>query len=1109
MLRLLLLLAVSNTAIAQESRLLRFPAVHGNQVVFTYAGDLYTVARSGGVARKITSDIGYEMFPHFSHDGRQIAFTGQYDGNTEVYTMPASGGVPKRITYTATLGRDDVSDRMGPNNVVMCWTPDDKKVVYRGRGTTFNTFKGKLYQAPVSGDLPEELPFAVASWCSYNADGSQLAMNQVFREFRTWKYYKGGMADDIYLYDTKSHISQNITNNPAQDIFPMYSGNKVYFLSDRDRTMNLFAYDVATKEVAKLTDFKTYDIKFPSLGNDGIAFENAGFIYIYDFGSGKANKLDIRLEEDFASGRTKQIDASKFVENYAVSPDGKRAVFSARGDIFTIPAKNGVTRNLTQTSGAHDRNVDWSPDGKWVAFISDKTGEDEIYIQKQDGADSAKAITKGGGSYKFFPLWSPNSKYVLYGDRAQNLFWVNAATGVKTLIIHSTSSEMSDYSWSPDSKWVAYTEPGKARVFDIIRLYNMETAKKIAVTDSWYSSNQPAFSPDGKLLYFISSRDFNPIYGNTEFNHVYVDMDKPYFVRLSADTKSVFENENDEVVVKEDKNVDELTEPGAKNETLTGNRKAKQTLMAKTPADTIKKPAAEVSKNVVVKVDEEGMADRIESLPVIAGNFYGICAVADGLYYTNASIQSPPTLKLFSFKDKKEIEIGQFNGYATSADNKKILFKKGNDFYMEDLGNSKIEPKNKLNLDGLKTNTDLHAEWRQVFDESWRQMRDYFYDPNMHGLDWKAMHDKYAVLLPYVNHRNDLTYIIGEMIGELSIGHAYVNSGDRPEVPRIKMGLLGARFSRDATGYYRIDSILSGESWDKTLVSPFKAPGIKIMKGDYIISINGTDTRKLGNLFQALIGQAGQTIELMTNSSPSANGAKKSLVKPIADEADLYYHEWVQGNITKVTQASGGKIGYLHIPDMGPEGLNQFARYFYPQLDKQALIIDDRGNGGGNVSPMIIERLRREPGLATMNRNNETAGMKPTMQIGPKLCLIDQYSASDGDLFPYQFQYYKIGPLVGKRTWGGVVGIRGSLPFIDGGDMRKPEFAHFAADGSKFIIEGDGVHPDIEVTNDPYQEYNGNDAQLSRAISELLQKLKEPGAKGVPPIPAFPDKSGK
>lgn len=1085
------LFIVGSFLYAQEARLLRFPSVNGNQVVFSYAGDLYIVARNGGTARKITSHPGYETFPRFSHDGKQIAFTGQYDGNTEVFVIPATGGAPRRITYTATLNRDDIADRMGPNNIVMGWAPDDKSVIYRSRGTSFNPFKGKVYKAPLSGDLSEELPFSVAGWCSYNEDGSKLAMNRVFREFRTWKYYKGGMADDIWIYDTKTAVTENITNNPAQDIFPMYYKSRIYFLSDRDRTMNLFEYNTQTKQTRKITNFTEYDCKFPSLGNDAIAFENGGYIYLYDLNNDKTEKLDITLAEDLSWSRNKQVDASKFMNSYSLSPDGKRAVFSGRGDVFTVPEKNGVTRNLTHSSGANDRNVDWSPDGKWISFISDKTGEDELYVQKQDGTDSARQLTKGGGSYKFYPAWSPDSKRLLLADRSQDLYYVDIATGARTVIAHSDNREISDYTWAPDSKWIAYTEPGKARRFDVIRLYNIESKQSIAVTDDWYNSGRPAFSPDGKLLYFVSERDFNPVYSNTEWNHAYVDMSKPYMVRLSAGTESPFRVENDEVAIKED------SSGPAKN--ISKKDKDKAAKKPAVPTDTLPK----------IKIDEAGLTDRIESLPVAPGNYYNLTATNDGLYYVASSFRTPGSFKFFELEDKKETTIGNINSYSVSNDQKKIIFKKGDDYFIEDLSRIKIEAKNKLDLAALKINSDLHAEWKQIFDESWRQMRDYFYDPGMHGLNWKAMHDKYAVLLPYVNHRNDLTYIIGEMIGELSIGHAYVNSGDRPDVERIKMGLLGATFSRDKSGYYIIDSILSGESWDKSLVSPLRQPGVNLHKGDYIISINGKDVSKLDNIYQALIGKANQTIEMLVSSKASATGSRKVFVKPIDDESNLYYHEWVQQNIAKVTKASGGKIGYLHIPDMGPEGLNQFARYFYPQLDKEALIIDDRGNGGGNVSPMIIERLRRVPGLGTMMRNNKTAGIKPDAQVGPKICIIDQYSASDGDLFPYQFQFYKIGPLLGQRTWGGVVGIRGSLPFIDGADMRKPEFAHFAADGSKFIIEGEGVHPDIEVINDPHQEWLGNDAQLQRAIEELQKKLQEPGPKGTPPIPAFPDKSGK
>jgi len=1075
---LIIMLSGVTAAAQQEARLLRFPTIHNDQVVFTYAGDLYTVSADGGTARRLTSHPGHEMFARFSHDGKHIAFTGQYDGNTEVFVIPSTGGVPKRITFTPTLTRDDVADRMGPNNIAMGWTPDDQHVIYRGRGSSFNAFKGKLYLAPLNGDLSTELPFSVASWASYNADGSKLAMNRVFREFRTWKYYRGGMADDIWLFDVASGRTENLTNHPAQDVFPMYYQDKIYFVSDRDRIANLFVYDRHTQQTRKVTDFKDYDVKFPSLGPDAIVFENGGYIYRLDLKSEQVQKIRITIAEDFASGRTKQVDASKFVYTADLSPDGKRVVFGARGDVFTVPAKSGVTRNLTQSSGAHDRNVGWSPDGQWISYVSDRSGEDELYIQKQDGTEPAHQLTNGGGSYKFDPVWSPDSKRLLYADRNQNLYWVDVQSGTQELVIHSDEGTINSYTFGPDSKWIAYSLPGKAREFTVIHLHHIDSKRSIAVTDAWYNSRQPTFSPDGKFLYFVSERDFNPIYGNTEWNHIYSDMSRPYLVRLRADTPSPFRTESDEVSLPKEKREDEAEKSGKEDK-----------------------------ENILVSVDEEGLADRIESLPVAPGSYFGLVATTDGLYYSGGS-RDNRAFKFFSLEEKKETEIGNFMVYAISPDRKKMLIRQGEDFYIEDLGKSKMgAPSSKVDLTGMKTTVDLKAEWRQIYDESWRQMRDYFYDPHMHGVDWKAMHEKYASLVPHVNHRDDLTYLIGELIGELNVGHAYVNSGDRPTAERIPLGLLGATFTRHASGFYRIDSILSGQSWNTALTSPLKASGVGAKTGEYIISINGKSMKEVANLYETLVGKADQLVEIEINSSPTDKGARKVLVKPIADESALYYHEWVQQNIAKVTAASDGRIGYVHIPDMGPDGLNQFARYFYPQLDKEALIIDDRGNGGGNVSPMIIERLLRKPALGTMRRNQKTASIKPDAHIGPKVCLIDQYSASDGDLFPWQFRHYGIGPLIGQRSWGGVVGISGSLPFVDGGDMRKPEFAHFAADGSSFIIEGEGVHPDIEVDNDPYEEYQQNDAQLNRGIAVLLEKLNEGGTSGVPAIPEFPDKS--
>src|SRR5690625_611143 len=1062
----------------EEARLLRFPAVHGNQVVFSYAGNLYTVDRQGGIARKLTSDTGYEMFPHFSYDGQHLAFTAQYDGNTEVYVMPAEGGVPKRITYTATIARDDVADRMGPNNVVMGWTPDDQHVIYRGRSSSFNAFKGKLYKAPLDGDLSEELPFASASWSSFNEDGSKLAMNRVFREFRTWKYYEGGMADDVWIFDTETGETENITQNPAQDIFPMYYKDKVYFMSDRNRIMNLFEYDTQSGETRKVTHFDTYDCKFPSLGDQAIAFENGGYIYIYDLEKDEVEKVNVQLAEDLSSGRNKQVDASKFISRYALSPDGKRAVFGARGDIFTIPEKSGVTRNLTQSSNAHDRNPHWSPDGKWIAYISDQSGEDELYIQAQDGSTPPKALTEGGGSYKFQPIWSPDSKYILLADRGQQLYYIEVESGKKNLIVHSEDFEITSYTWAPDSKWIAYTRPGKARRFSTVRLHNIETGQDFAVTDEWYNSGQPAFSPDGKWLYFVSQRDFSPIYSHTEWNHAYIDMSKPYIVTLSDTTESYFKLKNDEVETGEDEENNENNKKSSEDE-------------------------------IQVVVTEEGIKDRIESLPVSSGNYFGFVPVEGGVYYTASSRQSGSSFKYFDLEDKKETDLGAIHGYVVSHDRKKILYRKGSHYYLQNLNPKNIAADNQIDLEGMKVYIDQKAEWEQIFNEKWRQMRDYFYDPNMHGVDWEAMREKYAVLVPHARHRNDLTYIIGELIGELNVGHTYVNDGDRPEVDRIPMGMLGGTFSRHESRYYQIDSILRGESWDKSLRSPLRASGVSAQKGDFIIAINGQDVRELSNLYEALIGKADQMIQITINSEPTSQGATDYLVQPIRDESQLYYHEWVQQNIEKVSRASEGRIGYLHIPDMGPDGLNQFARYFYPQLDKEALIIDDRGNGGGNVSPMIIERLRREPALGTMMRNNLTAGIKPDAHVGPKVCLIDQYSASDGDLFPYQFRFHEIGPLIGQRTWGGVVGIRGTLPFVDGGDLRKPEVAHFAVDGSGFIIEGYGVDPDIEVINDPHEEWEGHDAQLEKGIEYLLEQLEEMGPQGMPDIPPFPDKSKK
>jgi tricorn protease len=1056
----------------QEARLLRFPTIHGNQLVFTYAGDLYTVPSQGGIARKLTNGDGYEMFAKFSPDGKSIAFTGQYDGNTEIYTMPASGGEPVRLTYTATLGRDDISDRMGPNNIVLGWK-DNEKIVYRSRMHSFNDFKGKLYLASVNGGLSEELPLPVGGFCSYSPDKSQLAYNRVFREFRTWKYYRGGQADDIWICDFKAQKIENVTNNPHQDIFPMWAGKKIYFISDRDRIMNLFCYDTETKQTQKVTDFEEYDIKFPSLGDQSIVFENGGYIYHFDLITQKANKVTIYLGEDFVGGRTQWVDASRRVNGSGVSPDGNRLVLSARGDIYTVPVKSGITRNLTETSGVHERNPKWSPDGKWIAYISDATGEDEIYIRTQDGLQAPIRLTSESDTYKYAFDWSPDSKKILWSDKMQRLRYIDIDSKKVIDVEQTVDGELRNFNWSPDSRWIVYGLP-RFNTTNVLMVYNLENKEKHIVSDEWFDAFNGFFSTDGKYLLFSSARTFNPTYSNTEWNHAYTNMSKLYMVPLKKSTASPFAYENDEVTIK-----------------------SVETKSDK-PAETKKESPTEKT-DLKVEIDFDGIRGR--SLEMNASG--GIACIGDNVYYYRGG-----NLFLFDLKKKKETDLGSFSVADITPDAKKFLIRTGKEggFAVIDAPKSRIDAEETVNLSDVKTVVNLRAEWNQIYNECWRQMRDFFYDPAMHGVDWEKIREKYQPLIRYVNNRNDLNYVIGEMIGELSCGHAYIGGGDKPEPHRIQTGLLGARLIRDASGYYRIDKILPGRNWSEKLRSPLTESGVDANVGDFITHINGKTTQDMNDIYAALYDKAEKQVELTLNTKSVADGGRKAIVKPVADEASLYYFDWVQGNIDKVNKATNGKVGYIHIPDMSVEGLNEFVKYYYPQLNKNALIIDDRGNGGGNVSPMIIERLRRELAMMLAPRNGYPSSKPDGLMVGPKILLLDCYSASDGDLFPYQFKHYKLGKTVGMRSWGGVVGIRGALPLIDGGTLNRPEFAHYDAEGKQFVIEGYGVDPDYVVDNDPIKEYLGVDQQLDKAIELILEDLKtNPG--NYPTRPPYPNKS--
>ena len=1045
----------------EEARLLRFPATNGSEIVFSYAGDLYKVPVQGGDAQRLTSYVGYEMFPRFSPDGQTLAFTGQYDGNTEVYTMPVTGGEPVRITYTATNSRDDLGDRMGPNNIVMTWTPDGKRIVFRNR--IGDGFEGKLRTVAKEGGLSEVIPLPEGGFCSYSPDGKLLAYNRVMREFRTWKYYKGGMADDIWIYNPQKKSVENVTKNDAQDIFPMWIGEEIYFLSDRDHIMNLFVYNTRTGQTSKVTHFTDYDIKFPSCFGKTIVFENAGFIYRFDAETKKAEKVTIRLVSDNVFARTEFKDGASYVTHTSISPKGERMVVTARGEVFDVPVGKGVTKNLTRTPGAHERDAQWSPDGKSIIYISDQSGETELYLQHAEGGEPVQ-LTKNNDTYIRSFQWSPDAKKIVYTDRKNRLNLLDVASRRVTTLTQNPTGESYGVSFSPDNQWLTYSRTASNN-FSIVYVYNLAESKEYPVTDKWYDSSSPVFSTDGKYLIFSSARDFHPSYSQTEWNHAYSNMNGIYLALLSKDTPSPFLDTD-------------------------------ATVATATNAEAGKKaPVKGKSEASAVKIDTEGLVDRILKLP-LPGSFYRDF-YSDGnsvYYYTRGGM-----MKYDLEKQKKE-NVGDAR-MMVQPGIQKAVFQRGRNVYVADIPRGRASLSEAVDMSNIQIPVDYQQEWPQIFDEAWRAYRDGFYQENMHGKDWKAIKQKYAVLLPYVKTRLDLNYLIGEMIGELGVGHAYVNPGETERPKRISMGLLGAEISRHSSGFFRLEKILQGANWSPDLRSPLTEQGMDAKVGDYIVAIDGVPTNSVNDMYKLLVGKAHVPTELSLNAEPKLAGARKVVITPLSEEYSLYHYNWVQDNIKRVDEASGGRVGYIYIPDMSVAGLNEFTRYFYPQLDKEGLIIDDRANGGGNVSPMILERLSREPYRLTMRRGSSMIGTIPdAVQVGPKVCLINKYSASDGDLFPWGFRALGLGKLVGTRTWGGIIGISGSLPYMDGTDIRVPFFTCYDAKTGEWIIENHGVDPDILIDNDPVKEWNGEDQQLERAIEEVMKDLKN--RKPLPPVPA-------
>ncbi len=1083
---------------SEEGRLMRFPDVYKDKVVFSHGGDLWLVAGDGGVARRITTNPGLELFPKFSPDGKWIAFTGQYDGNFNVYVIPSDGGQPKQLTFLPDIG--SVPERMGPNNEVISWYPDSKRILFLSRRNTFNSWFGRLFSVSVEGGLPEQLPLDKGGLTSFNADGTKIAYNRIFRNFRTWKRYKGGMAQDIWIYDFKANTTDRVTDYVGTDSFPMWRGDSIYFTSDRgpDHRMNLYRHDLTGNSDHQLTHFTDYDVNWPSQGPDAIVFENGGYLYLFDPGTGQSKKLTVYLPGDNSTTRKSWKDVATLVTSADLAPDGKRAVLTARGDVFSVPAEHGSIEDLTESSGSREKFATWSPDGKWIAYVSDRTGEEELYIRAPRAGGAEEQITHGGTSFLLAPEWSPDSQKLLYADSSVRLFYVDIKSRQPVKIDTGEYDDLTDYSWSPDSQWVAYAKAA-ANENSAIYLYSLANSRATSVTDRFTNSWRPVFDPGGKYLWFLSNRDYNEVTGAYDIGFADPKATRVFLATLQSDVPS----------------------PVAPRDDETGAEPAKKT-----------DPPSDEQKEFHIDVD--GIADRVVALPIQPGNLDDLAAGKDLVFYTVKPVDglsgplagAGPAIHCFDLKQRKDaVAVEGATAFALSFDRTKLLYEapekpeapeypgpSKNAYGIVDATFPKTPHKvgeGALDLTAMQAEVDPRAEWSQIFSEVWRQERDFFFEKAMNGVDWKAERERYAPLLSHVADRYDLTYILGEMIGELSNSHTYVGGGDSPDLKPVNVGLLGVDFEEDAAhGLYRFKKIYKGENWDTSLRSPLTEPGVNVKEGDYLLAVNGHPLRVPQNPYEIFTNTAGKTVTLSISSGPSDENARDIQVQTIASELSLRELDWINTNRHKVDQMSEGKIGYVYIPDMEGHGLNEFVKQYFPQIDKEGLIIDVRYNGGGFVDPMIFERLRRVLAAMQAARHWKSATVPEKAFHGYLSCVTNHYAASDGDIFTYLFKQYKLGPVIGERTWGGVRGIRGFMPLVDGGYITRPEFSLYGTD-SKWVIENHGVEPDVEVDNSPDLVRDGRDPQLEKAVDMMLQRIQAQPRELPPTPPALPAYPGQ
>lgn len=1089
---LALVVALPLSAAAQSetepTKLLRFPDIHEDNVVFSYGGDLWTAPVAGGTAVRLTSHPGLELFPKFSPDGRHIAFTGQYDGDEQVYVIPAGGGESTQLTYYPAEG--PLPPRWGYDNQVYGWTPDGEKVLFRSLRDGYGLTDSKLYTVSPDGGLPAALPMPVSGAGDLSPDGNRVVYSPLFRDFRTWKRYEGGWAQDLYIFDLDSYETVQVTDHPRTDRDPMWVGASIYFASDRSDYLNLYRYDPGTGETTPLTDYEGADVRWPSDDGQGrIVFELDGTLHVYDLDADAVSDIAITVPDDAAASRPETIKVADKIEDFHLSPSAKRAVFTARGDIFTVPAEAGVTRNLTRTPGAHEREAAWSPKGGRIAFVSDATGEEELYLTPHDGRGDTVQLTKGSKTRYYDLAWAPDGVHLACSDAEGVIAVIDTESRSVQRIANDPGWPMRDYAWSPDSRWLAYSlaEPNG---FRSLHVWDAETGESRRITKPTFHEEQPSFSPDGQHLFYLSTREFAPQIAQYEWNYALDRGTGIFALALTPDAPNPFLPKNDEAVVTPNEDAKEEAE-GAEEKNGDDGKRA---------------PA--------VAIAFDGLTDRVIRVPVEADNYRAIHALEgkllygkSGPFYYGRQSDVENSLHVFDFEKRESSPVAEkIMRAAISPDGSAVMVQSGGSYKIQPIGKPASDAKN-VDTGNLELRRDPQAEWAAIFDEVWRRFRDYFYVANMHGYDWQALKDKYRPLVAHVAHRTDLNYVLGEMIAELNVSHAYVGNGDIGLPERPKIALLGARLELDAdSGRYRIARIFRGDNAEEKYRSPLAATGLGVSEDDYLLAIDGAPLTAEINPYALLAGAADETVEILVSETPDMADARAVLVEPTDSEDKLIYLDWVEKNRARVAEATGGRAGYLHIPDMGPDGIYEFIKWFYGQVRKDGLVVDVRGNGGGNVSQMLIERLARDLIFTSYARTLETIGTYPnTVFTGPMVGLLDEDSASDGDIFPAAFKELDLGPLIGKRSWGGVIGITSHGPLLDGGNVFVPQFGFADAKGD-WILEGTGVEPDIVVENDPKALIEGRDPQLERAIEELKVAMEtEPAA--LPERPAPPVKT--